>query len=1045
MTFEAGQNFAHFRIIRKLGEGGMGEVYLAEDQKLKRNVALKIVQTEFLDSLDRMERFDREAKTAAKISHPNVMAIYDLGSARHEQSGRELTYIVMEHVAGEALSDYLQARNPSMADLLRVSEKIAAGLAAAHKLNIVHRDIKTDNIRIDSHGDPKILDFGLAKPIGSLISEGGADTTDTITRQLTQEGKILGTVTYMSPEQARGEAVDSRADIFSYGILLYRMFTGEYPFEGPDKVSILAKILEGRHAPLRQKNEAIPPELERIIDKCLQKHPDDRYQDTRDLVVDLRNLRRQFESGISDSTAISSYDLPRPKEPRKPFLAWLTWPKMIFLGLLSIILLCTVVGVFEPSESPTISERVWEETGRVQPGALAILGFENKTGDAELDWLTAGLPEILLTDLAQNKQIRLISRTRVLDCLEDPVKGITDLPRHQECITAAKSLGAGTVLSGSFYKMGDQLRIDARLEDVETGRIILGEKVVGGDPFVMVDSLTAKIAESLNVRNAELEARQVAFNAKGALENPQGFIDSIMRQVHQSLKASGVLAADRGVAEITSSSIDAYKHYTLGNHKFNMNLFDDAIEHYERAIEIDSTFALPYMRIGMSYQFQGRPQLGMPYFTAALRFEDKLPLKEKTLLDIYADTWLRRNFDDAYTKLKAFVSNYPDDKEARTIYALYLGQIINDREAAIAQLDTILALDPRYPLALESLAQTYEQLNEFDKAIDYLRRMKKYHPESPSSYQALMRIYQQMSRYDEAIQESHKLLEILPDDPTALFRLARIYILKRDFPSARDAAEQIRKKHADDAYVMTDYYHFLANLANWHGKFKTGMSYLLAALDQAKITGDSSSISARYSVLAVYYDNFGMPDSALYYSGEAMKWATLFQRIDYPFFLVSIDHRHAAAARQMFRKSADEFKSKVPAEFWSLLDVIGEIFEGYCRADTAAIIAGIEKQLARPEQENTANISNLGRFLVLTGQYERGKNALSQLISGRLETNNGFYYLRAQYFLGRANEGLGKTDEAIENYREVLKYWGDPEIELDEIKGTRTRLNKLAS
>jgi len=1042
MTFEAGQNFAHFKIIRKLGEGGMGEVYLAEDRKLGRNVALKILPTEFSDDPDRMERFDREAKIAAKISHPNVMAIYDLGSARHEQSGRELAYIVMEHIGGEALSDYLQKRSLNMAELLRVAEKIASGLAAAHKLNIVHRDIKTDNIRIDDHGDPKILDFGLAKPIDSLFSGDAKESTDTITRELTQEGKILGTVTYMSPEQARGETVDTRSDIFSYGILLYRMFTGEYPFEGSDKVSTLAKILEAKHAPLRLKNESVPPELERIADKCLRKDPGDRYQDTRDLVVDLRSLRRQFESGISDSTVITADDLPRPKEPRKPFLAWLTWPKLIFLGILSIILIAIIANIFDESQParPGITD-----TTPTREGALAILGFANKTGDADFDWLTAGLPEILLTDLAQNGEIRLISRTRVLDCLEDRGRGITDLPGHQECVTAAKSLGAGTVLSGSFFKLGDRLRIDARLEDVETGEILLGEKVVGDDPFALVDSLTDKIAQSLIMRSGQLEAERLAFDAKGVIDDPRGFVDSVMREVRRSLSTSGVLAADRGIAEITSSSVEAYKHYTIGMQKFGLSLYDEAIEHFQQAIKIDSTFALPYMRIGMSYQFQGRQQQGMPYMSAALRFEDRLPLKEKTLLDIYADTWLRRNFDDAFIKLKVFVGNYPDDKEARTIYALFLAQIINDHKAAFAQLDTVLTLDPRYPLALESYAQTCAQLNDYEKAIDYWQRMKEYYPESPSSYQSLMGIYRRLSRYDDAIRESRELLRISPDDDVALSLLATIYILKRDFASAQDYTRRIRESHGDDPYLMIDHYRIAANLAGWKGMFKTALDHFFAALSQAKSTGDSAAITGRYYSLARHYANIDIMDSALYYAGEARKWAITFQKINYPLFMVSIDHRHAATAREMFKKYADEFKSKVPAEFWPILDIVEERFEGYCRADTATIIAGLEKLMSRPGQENTQNIEDLGRLLILAGEYERGKGILQKLISGRLETTNGFYYLRAQYHIGRANENLGNTEEAISSYREVLKYWNEPEIELDEITDTRQRLRRLTS
>ncbi|MEW5925170.1 MAG: serine/threonine-protein kinase, partial [Candidatus Zixiibacteriota bacterium] len=520
---ESGQSFGHFKIIKKLGEGGMGEVYLAEDTKLNRKIALKILQPAFLDDADRMQRLIREARTAAQISHPNVMGIYDLDSAKDEDSGRDLTYIVMEYVGGQSLTDYLQMRKPNIAECLRIAEKIASGLAAAHKLNIVHRDIKTDNIRIDEDGTPKILDFGLAKPLDATFSGDNDDITDSLSNDLTQEGKIMGTVTYMSPEQARGETVDSRSDIFSFGILMYRMFTGDFPFDGQEKVSILAKILESKQLPMRERNESLPPELERIVDKCLQKNPNDRYQDTRDLVIDIRSLRRQFESSISDSNSIIT---GVSGKKGKSYVFNLKRPIRIAIVLIAILIPMYII-FNSHDDKPTTELRGLQ----AKENAMAILGFQNKTGDAEMDWLQSGLPEILLTDLAQNGAINIISRNRVLDCLGEKIDGVNETDIHKDCIKAAKSLGAATVLSGSFYKMGEKIRIDARLEDVESGRIILGEKVVGDDPFALVDSLTQKIAQSLNVQ--------------------------------------GALANNRGVAEFTSSSPEAYRYYIQGMEKFS--------------------------------------------------------------------------------------------------------------------------------------------------------------------------------------------------------------------------------------------------------------------------------------------------------------------------------------------------------------------------------------------------------------------------------------------------------------------------------------------
>ncbi|MGB5106070.1 MAG: serine/threonine-protein kinase [Candidatus Zixiibacteriota bacterium] len=222
----SGDTLAHFRIISKLGEGGMGEVYLAEDTKLNRRVALKTLRDDYFSDQDRRDRFEREAKTAAQVQQANVMAIYDIGFAKTPGGTSDIHYIVMEYIKGHPLADFLAANINDTGKLLRVAEKIANGLAAAHKLGIVHRDIKPENIIVDEQEEPKILDFGLAKPITPLHSADQAISGETVKANLTKMGTVIGTVAYMSPEQARGESVDTRSDIFSFGVLLYKMFTG---------------------------------------------------------------------------------------------------------------------------------------------------------------------------------------------------------------------------------------------------------------------------------------------------------------------------------------------------------------------------------------------------------------------------------------------------------------------------------------------------------------------------------------------------------------------------------------------------------------------------------------------------------------------------------------------------------------------------------------------------------------------------------------------------------------------------------------------------
>ncbi len=995
--FEAGQQFSHFEIIRKLGEGGMGEVYLAEDKKLNRKVALKILLAEALDDAERQARFQREAKSAAQVSHPNVMGIYDINSAKDPKTEKTLTYIVMELVEGKSLLAYMGSGKVDLASVVKLAEKTASGLAAAHKMGIVHRDIKADNIVVNNEGEPKILDFGLAKPASVVVEGDDSDATQTVEKdQLTRAGKIVGTVSYMSPEQARGDQVDSRSDIFSFGVLLYRMVTGEFPFTGPSTVSTLAKILETRHEPPHLKNKDIPAELERIIDKCLQKAADDRYQDTRDLVVDLRNLRRMYDSGTSD-TISAEYSSLRNKSilsgarPRRL--------RRILIGVGVVAALSVVFKFSGESDSPALS------TAQAQGNSLAILGFENKTGDASLDWLETGLPEILLTDLAQAEAITIISRERIIDCFPESKKSDHTF---DECVDAASSLGAVNLLSGTFFKLGDKLRIDARLQDVATGNIIFGEKVIGDDPFTLVDSLTAKIAASLN----------------------------ITRQMEQ----------DKSVSTFTSSSPEAYKHYRIGLDKMYSELYEDAIDEFNKALAIDSTFALPYMRIGMSLVFQERPQEGAEYFALAKKYESSLPLREQSLLEIYADIWLDPQYDKAFIKMESFVKRYPDDKEGHTIYGLMIHSFTGDTTRTFAHLDTALQLDPSYQLALSLYASYYRRLSMLDEAVKYAETSRKYHPESPDPYLLLSRVYTQRKQYDKAIAELTALLKRYPDHSTALIRLSDLYITRRDFDKAMEYVEELGRQRRDDPFEMYRYYLQRADIVCWKGQFKADLALQFDAYKIAVQTEDSTYVRDALNNIAQRYHRYGQPDSALFYLKEADKWATAMLAIDYPLAAVEYDHTKYEELLPRFEESMEAFRLRLPSNLMYLVDAISETFHARGRADTAALIDVIEQKLIPAKSGTIRGIKwEAGILRVKTGAYEAGHQLIEDHLAELNEQPSAERYLMSQYYLGIAEEGLGKTKEAIARYKEVLEYWGNADIETDPIKDVRRRLAALTS
>ncbi len=991
---ETGQLFAHFKIIKKIGEGGMGAVYLAEDQKLYRKVAIKVLLAEAFDNAEKQERFKREAKTAAQISHGNVMGIYDIGSAKDEKTGKNIDYIVMEHIEGKQLTTYFKENKFGLNKIVKIGEKICTGLAAAHKLNIVHRDIKADNIIIDEQGEPKILDFGLAKPIDPMFESSDNDNTDTAENDLTKAGKIIGTVTYMSPEQAKGERVDMRSDIFSFGILLYRMATGEFPFTGPTQVSTIANILETKHEAPRTKNSNIPNELERIIDKCLQKNCEDRYQDTRDLVVDLRNLRRQFDSGFTDTI---STELNKPTQTQTKTVE-INVSKRSYMAL-GFATLIVVLWFF--IDSPIIQIDTTTSEVQAQGHALAILGFENKTGDPELDWLETGLPEILLTDLVQSQSLQIISQKRIKDCFPPDRRSEHTF---DECVDAAGTLGAIHVLSGSFYKLGDKIRIDARIVDVKSGTIIKTQKVIGSDPFELIDSLTSKIAIALDLQD--------------------DFQD------------------DKSVSQYTSSP-EAYRYYLEGMKLFGIGRDRLALEQFNKSIEEDSSFAMPYMRLAMTNVFSGRQQVGVQYFQMAKERESSLPLREKSLLGVYSEIWLEQNYNDGFVKMESFVNQYPDDKEGQAIFGLLINVFDRDTTRAFKHLDKALEIDPAFQLALMFYSQFYQQLKEYDRALEFANLSKKYHPDSPDAYRTIATILSKTGKIDEAIESYLEVLAKFPKNSEVLDNLYIMNIKKRDFNKSRQYVEMIKRYHSEDNILMSSYYYHMANLSMWEGNFEQSLVYRDKALDERLLSKDSSLISGAYTSTASYNYNFEQNEQARINYEKGKAWYNSFQDFNYYMAMIKIDSTIAPKLRPEFEEMLDRFKSKVPSNLWHIADNVLRLYDAEAVKDTVKSLAILIEMKEKSPNDNSDR--EIGKLEILLGDYQKGLDKLLTYATKEQESSNAYTNLSLQYYIGYAYEHLGDTQEAIKRYEEVLQYWGNADIQFKIIRDAKERLAKLQS
>ena len=366
-----GRTLGPYQVLESLGSGGMGHVYLALDTRLDRRVALKVLPPEMASHPEKIKRFEREARTVASLSHPGIVTLY---SPLEEQDG--LRFLTMELVEGETLSKSIPARGFSMERFLSLAIAVTDAVSAAHRQGILHRDLKPENVMLTPDGRLKVLDFGLAK-LRYDADEG--DRTTKETQSVTQDGRIVGTVAYMSPEQAQGLPVDNRSDIFSLGILLYEMATGERPFRGSTNLSVLSSILKDTPRPASELRDEVPKPLARMIQRALEKRPEDRYQSASDLRRDLEDLKRDVDSGeLPLGTTAGRRRVAAPRGARR------RWALPVAIGT-ALLVLAAMAGVFFRGQPPATAE-----DGR---RSVAVFYFDNLTGDPQLDWLRTGLTD----------------------------------------------------------------------------------------------------------------------------------------------------------------------------------------------------------------------------------------------------------------------------------------------------------------------------------------------------------------------------------------------------------------------------------------------------------------------------------------------------------------------------------------------------------------------------------------------------------------------------------------------------------------------------